>query len=87
VAFFLVAILIVVLRVVNGKLPDIPGEIPFFVGDLIRRCWSREPDDRPTFGEILEVLRANEFKLSDDCDCCLISSYVNWVEQNEIPSK
>jgi serine/threonine protein kinase len=73
-------------RVIRGKLPDIPGEIPFFVGNLIGRCWSREPDDRPTFSDILSVLRVNEFKLSDECDCSSISSYVSSIEEQEAAS-
>lgn len=34
--------------------PKLPEECPKALADLIRKCWSSEPDDRPTFQDMLE---------------------------------
>jgi len=43
-------------RVIHGKRPQIPGDLPKDYSDLIRRCWASKPDDRPAFSEIVEML-------------------------------
>jgi serine/threonine protein kinase len=65
----------------------IPGWIPAFVFQMISNCWSRHPKVRPTFNEILNILRENEFKISPECDSNLISSYVERIERIEIENE
>jgi len=36
--------------------PDIPENAPELVQDLLQRCWDSEPEERPTFKEINDVL-------------------------------
>jgi hypothetical protein len=36
---------------------------------------------RPTFSEILDILRANEFEISPECDSSVTSSYVEGIER------
>ena len=47
--------------IVCGKRPEDRGEIPKCYMSLIKRCWSDEPADRPSFDEIVEILRSDEF--------------------------
>jgi mitogen-activated protein kinase kinase kinase 9 len=47
----------------NGRMPEVPKTVVPFVGDMIRSCWSLDPEKRPAFNEILCELRKNEFKV------------------------
>lgn len=43
---------------------EIPGSCPEVIQKLIARCWEREPDDRPSFNEILPILEGEMRRLS-----------------------
>jgi hypothetical protein len=44
-------------RVAHSALrPAIPDGTPEFIGELARRCWAENPDERPTFVEITAQL-------------------------------
>jgi hypothetical protein len=43
--------------------PDVPEECGPFMGGLIRRCWSEDPSDRPSFDEILREFQARQFNI------------------------
>ncbi|KAK8887762.1 copper transport protein ctr1 [Tritrichomonas musculus] len=51
-----------------GKKAQIPKSINSFSRSLINACWSTDPDDRPSFEEICEMIRNNKFKLIDDIE-------------------
>ena len=53
---------------VTGKKALIPSSINKISKDLINRCWSCSPDDRPSFKEIVEFIKKNKFKLVDDVE-------------------
>ena len=38
----------------RGLRPTIPNDCPPFWAELMRRCWSENPDERPPFDVILE---------------------------------
>jgi serine/threonine protein kinase len=69
--------------VVEGKFPEIPGWIPAFVFQLISECWSVNPTKRPTFSDIQEILRSNDFMINQECDSAVIVSYVENIENEE----
>ena len=48
---------------VNGVLPKLSDTIVNWVRDLIQRCLSFEPEKRPSFSEIFELLKLNNFDL------------------------
>lgn len=48
---------------VNGVLPKLSDTIVSWVRDLIQRCLSFEPEKRPSFSEIFELLKLNNFDL------------------------
>ena len=50
--------------IADGKRPVDRQEIPECYMSLIKRCWSQEPSDRPSFAEIVEIMRADEFSHS-----------------------
>jgi hypothetical protein len=42
--------------------PEIPSDTPSTFADLMRRCWDRNPNIRPSFKQILYELEAMKFK-------------------------
>ena len=36
----------------DGQRLELPALSPDFIGDLMARCWEKEPGDRPTFNEL-----------------------------------
>lgn len=49
--------------VVNKIYPKRNKNIPDCFWELIQKCWSFDPSDRPTFDEITEMLKDDKFKL------------------------
>lgn len=65
------------------KLPMESTSISSICIDLLSRCLSINPKDRPSFNEILEFLRANKFMLSSDIDPTIISKRDKELESIE----
>lgn len=90
---------VVVYFIFVGKLPQqnindrmkqkpiqLPKESPMISKvciQLISKCLSNEPKERPTFNEIIEFLRENKFMLSSDVDPSIISKRDNELEMIE----
>lgn len=49
----------------GGKIPSFPDYINSFSRELITKCISLEPKNRPTFDEIEKLILDNEFKMID----------------------
>jgi serine/threonine protein kinase len=60
----------------DGGRPQIPPKVPAQLRKLIAACWSRAPDERPTFGEILAVFLADEFAFPPKVDLGRLRAYV-----------
>ena len=48
---------------VNDARPEIPDGAPQPYVDLMRRCWDRSPDVRPTFDQIIKILQTGTILL------------------------
>ncbi|KAL6079707.1 Protein tyrosine kinase 2 beta [Balamuthia mandrillaris] len=44
----------------EGKHPDIPTSIPSALQSVMKECFSFDPQDRPTFSEIVKMLKARD---------------------------
>jgi serine/threonine protein kinase len=55
-------------KVTAGSRETIPDTVEHLTAGLISRCWDANPDDRPTFLEIFNELRKNQFKLFNTVD-------------------
>jgi hypothetical protein len=73
-----------------GKLPvnacervEIPGFGPEFVYRLIESGLSGNPQERPSFDTISEVLKRNYFRITDGVDIEEVSAFVSLVESSE----
>ena len=45
-------------RVLNGDTLVIPEDCPVSLADLLRACWSRDQEKRPSAEEVLERIRS-----------------------------
>lgn len=48
-----------------GKKMEIPDYFTQYSKDLINKCWSFDPNDRPSFKDILDELIVKKFDLVD----------------------
>lgn len=68
------------LNMINtGSRPEFTEKTPEPYRKLISKCWSQNPDDRPTFSEILKELKKCEF-LTEKVDEDAFSDYVEIVD-------
>jgi hypothetical protein len=57
---------------VNGERPIIPNHVYPVMKTLIERCWSPDPDNRPSFNDILESIELNDFRIIPKADATTI---------------
>ena len=50
----------------NGILPELPESIIGWVHELIIRCMSPSPDERPSFAEIFEIMKSNNYDMFNE---------------------
>lgn len=62
----------------NGKRPEIPQTMPNEWHDLVEMCWNKDPNIRPDFKTICEILESFEFK-NKRIDSKLFSYYRNEI--------
>ena len=53
-------------EIANGKNATILDCINEISKQLILKCWSSTPEDRPTFNEIIEFIKKKDFMLVDE---------------------
>jgi serine/threonine protein kinase len=68
---------------IKENLPKIPKNILPNVRNLIKECWAIEPDDRPSFDEIVDRLTEMKFKLTANVNSLKLSEFVNNIEEWE----
>jgi serine/threonine protein kinase len=62
--------------VLDGYRPAIPEWIDFTVSKRITDCWADDPDDRPSFCEIVERLEFIAFKILPEVDSAKLRKFV-----------
>jgi serine/threonine protein kinase len=69
----------VIERIRRGTLPVPPDGYGDVMQTLIGRCWKRNPQDRPSFGEILEMFAVADFQILPKADPVKIRGFVTKV--------
>ena len=70
-------------EVVNkGNRPKITVDLPNCYHRLIERCWSQDPNDRPTFDEIVQILKNDQDFVTECIDNENYQKYINTIEKN-----
>jgi serine/threonine protein kinase len=64
----------------KGKRPNIPESVLPFSRDLITKCWSAEPSERPEFEEIWRSLEKAEFKVLPGVDFRAVNGLCERIE-------
>jgi serine/threonine protein kinase len=74
----------------SGYRPQIPSEYGEYMQRLIHRCWSSNPSDRPSFGEILGEFRDRRFDILVGANPTQIwegvMQVVAWEKEARIPT-
>ncbi|KAK8897656.1 hypothetical protein M9Y10_015619 [Tritrichomonas musculus] len=67
-------------KVIEGYRPKFLKKIPESYKNLIERCWEKEPENRPTFDEILNQLRNDRGFITDQIDEEKFKKYVKYID-------
>lgn len=67
-------------KVSHGYRPQINDNVPDFFRDLIERCWSQEPENRPTFAQIVEEMKNSDDFIDDLIDESEFYDYVDYID-------
>jgi hypothetical protein len=68
---------------VMGKRAKIPATVRGFIQKIIRKAWAPEASDRPSFRDIFEELRKNEFcVVRDGFHRKEVQTYINWIGES-----
>ena len=65
---------------VNGDRPEFKYPIPDCYHSLIARCWAQDPEERPTFEQIVEELKNNDEFITDCVDKDEFLDYVDMID-------
>lgn len=69
----------------SGERPNLPDSFSKPCRDLIEQCWSEDPDERPPFDEILQILKKDPKSfINDEIDENDYFNYVRLLEQDLI---
>jgi serine/threonine protein kinase len=63
-------------QVLKGDMPPIPSKCGEFMQSLIPRCWSMNPESRPSLDDIFHELQSNSFDNFPGADPEVIREYV-----------
>ncbi|KAK8898251.1 hypothetical protein M9Y10_000529 [Tritrichomonas musculus] len=66
--------------IVAGERPEFKHPIPRCYRDLITRCWSPDPNARPTFQDIVKELRTNKEFIIDTIDESEFYEYIDNID-------
>lgn len=70
-------------KVINANLrPKIPEEFNYSIADLLSKCWSGDPDERPSFNEIYQKLYYDFNYHLDNVDTVKLFRYVSAIEMD-----
>jgi hypothetical protein len=64
----------------HGWRPNIPSEVFEVSKRLIERCWSKNPENRPNFEEILQILVNCNFQIVSKVDSVEVIKYLEAIE-------
>lgn len=69
-------------KVGSGEMPKINNTTPKAFQKLIERCWAKDPEERPTFKEIVNLLKTDPGFITDDIDKEEYYKYINLIDQH-----
>jgi serine/threonine protein kinase len=73
----------IAIRIINNERPVIPKSLSEHTQELMMECWAEEPDDRPSFDEIVARLAEMKFKVMPNVNSAKLRAFVNQIEEWE----
>lgn len=70
--------------VVNGGRPNDFTMISKSYENLIKKCWSQNPEERPTFDQIIDLLKNDRSFINDNINEEEFREYIRYVEESKI---
>jgi serine/threonine protein kinase len=70
-------------RVMDGRRAEIGSDIVPFVRSLIESCWAQNPEDRPSFAQIMDILNQNDFKIFPTVNSASVRQYIEEIRVKE----
>lgn len=67
----------------KGIRPEFKNEIPECYQNLIKSCWSQQPENRPTFDEIVEQLKNDPAFITENVDKDDFHSYIEFLDASQ----
>lgn len=68
--------------VIKCNRPQIPSNVPTSYRELIERCWSQEMRERPTFEDIVKILKTEPSFITDTINQERFNKYVEFIEES-----
>jgi serine/threonine protein kinase len=75
--------LAIVKKITDGERPPVPDNCGSLMQQLIPRCWSMMPKDRPTFAQVVQEFKAAGFQHFPGANLVRLSQYVTTIEDWE----
>lgn len=67
-------------RIINNERPVLNFDMPECYKKLIRCCWVNNPDERPSFDEIVDIIKNTPEFITDYIDESEFYRYVEYIE-------
>jgi serine/threonine protein kinase len=67
-------------RILAGKRPEIPKNVPLIAADLITRCWQANPVNRMSLKEIVDYMHENQFGLLEGVNGEAVAAVTRAIE-------
>ena len=73
------------MKVAGGYRPQIPNENVFSqkLIDLMKKCWSQNPNDRPSFAEIFDLLSSDFSYFDDEIDSEKVDQFIEMLKKQK----
>ena len=70
--------------IMNKKRPELTGQFSTTIDNLITRCWDNDPENRPTFNEIVNELINNIIKGITEIDIVKINEFLPLCDESKM---
>lgn len=71
------------INLLKGNRPQFKAPIPECIKKLIEKCWADNPNDRPTFDEIVEELTTNRDFITETVDETEYLNYIDYLNESK----
>jgi serine/threonine protein kinase len=67
----------------DGERAELPGELSLEIRSIISRCWAQNPDDRPSFTDVLNELKQMKFEILAGVDGSAVDQFLKGISIKE----